>query len=74
MPRGELYISDNGNGVIRRVNGAGTITTYPIATDFPEELIVDPTGNHRGDRSRRTKAVLLFARTIPRDSISIRKT
>lgn len=42
---GELFIADDDNGVIRRVDGAGTITTYPVPTDFPADLVVDPTGN-----------------------------
>jgi sugar lactone lactonase YvrE len=42
---GELFISDGGNGVIRRVNGAGTISTYDVPTDFPEDLTVDASGN-----------------------------
>ncbi len=61
---GDLFISDDGNGVIRRVNGSGTITTYPIATDFPEELVVDPTGN-LAVIDPEDETLLLFARTIP---------
>ena len=61
---GELYIADDGNGVIRQVDGAGTITTYPIATDFPEDLTVDPTGN-LAVVDPEDEVLLLFARTIP---------
>jgi sugar lactone lactonase YvrE len=42
---GELFISDGGNGVIRQVSGSGTISTYPVPTDFPEDLTVDASGN-----------------------------
>jgi sugar lactone lactonase YvrE len=42
---GELFISDGRNFVIRRVNGAGTISTYAVPTDFPEDLVVDGSGN-----------------------------
>jgi sugar lactone lactonase YvrE len=61
---GELYISDDDNNVIRQVDGAGTITTYAIPTDFPEELVVDPTGN-LAVIDPTDEAMLLFVRTIP---------
>jgi sugar lactone lactonase YvrE len=61
---GELYISDGDNGVIRQVDGPGTITTYPIQTTFPEELVVDPTGN-LAVIDPTDEVMLLFVRTIP---------
>ena len=61
---GELYIADQGNGVIRRVNGAGTISTYPTGAAFPSDLSVDPTGNI-AVADPENGAILLFARTIP---------
>ena len=64
MPRANYIISDNGNSVIRRVDGSGTITTYPIPTDFPEDLVVDPTGNI-AVIDPEDETLLLFARTIP---------
>ncbi len=60
-PAGELYIADNNNSVIRKVNSAGTITTvvgigFPeyfgdggqainAALNFPEGISFDSTGN-----------------------------
>ena len=32
---GQLFISDDDNGVIRRVDGSGTITTFAVPTSFP---------------------------------------
>ncbi|MFZ0519926.1 MAG: Ig-like domain repeat protein [Candidatus Acidiferrales bacterium] len=61
---GEVFISDDGNGVIRRVNGAGTISTYAVPTDYPEELVVDPTGN-LAVIDPEDLALTLIARTIP---------
>ncbi len=63
-PAGELYISDQGNGVIRRVNGAGIISTYPTGAAFPSDLTVDPTGNI-AVADPENEAILLFARTVP---------
>ena len=61
---GDLYISDDDNGVIRQVDGAGTITTYPIQTTFPQELVIDPTGN-LAVIDPTDEVMLLFVRTIP---------
>ena len=61
---GELFISDDGNGLIRRVTANGTITTYAVPTDFPEELVVDPTGNF-AVIDPEDEALTLIVRTIP---------
>lgn len=61
---GDLFISDNGNAVIRRVDGSGIITTYAIPTDFPEDLTMDPTGN-LAVVDPEAEVMLLYARTIP---------
>jgi sugar lactone lactonase YvrE len=42
---GQLFITDANNSVIRRVDGAGKITTYVVPTDSPSDFVIDPTGN-----------------------------
>jgi len=61
---GELFIADDNNGVIRRVDGGGTITTYPVPTDFPSDLVVDAAGN-LAVIDPEDEAMTLIARTIP---------
>ena len=61
---GELFISDGGNRVIRRVNGAGTISTYAVPTDFPEDLVVDGSGN-LWVVDPQDATLTLVARTLP---------
>jgi len=61
---GELFIADDDNGVIRRVDGNGTITTYPVPTDFPADLVVDPEGN-LAVIDPEDETMTLIARTIP---------
>jgi sugar lactone lactonase YvrE len=40
----ELFITD-GDGVVRRVDSAGTISTYSTSTQDISDAVVDPTGN-----------------------------
>jgi sugar lactone lactonase YvrE len=61
---GELFISDGGNGVIRRVDGDSGITTYEVPTDFPEDLVVDGSGNF-WVIDPEDATLTLIARTIP---------
>ena len=42
---GELIICDTGNGVLRRVDAAGKITTYSTAFSFPTDASIDGNGN-----------------------------
>ena len=61
---GELFISDNGNGVVRRVDGMGKITTFMVPTDFPVDFVVDPTGNF-AMIDPEDEALTLMVRSIP---------
>lgn len=61
---GELFIADDDNGVIRRVDGNGVISTYTVPTPFPEELVIDPTGNV-AMIDPQAEALTLMVRTIP---------
>ncbi len=61
---GELFISDDDNLVIRRVDGNGIITTFAVPGSFPGDLVVDPTGNMAVvDYTNET--LTLIARTVP---------
>jgi sugar lactone lactonase YvrE len=70
---GELFISDDDNLVIRRVDGSGIITTFAVPGSFPGELVVDPTGNMAAiDYTDET--LTLIARAVPKETISVRRT
>jgi sugar lactone lactonase YvrE len=61
---GELFISDDDNGVVREVDVNGTITTFPAPTDFPVDLVVDSTGN-LAMVDPEDETMTLIARTAP---------
>ena len=61
---GELFITDAANNVIRRVDGAGRITTNPVPTDSPSDFVIDPTGNV-AMIDPMDEALTLVVRTIP---------
>lgn len=42
---GNLYVSDSSNGVIRKINAAGDVSTFATGFTFPRELRIDGTGN-----------------------------
>ncbi|WP_234997887.1 gliding motility-associated C-terminal domain-containing protein [Mucilaginibacter sp. OK098] len=42
---GNLYVSDSGDGTIRKITIAGMVSTLASGLNFPRELIVDGTGN-----------------------------
>ncbi|WP_121809078.1 T9SS type B sorting domain-containing protein [Mucilaginibacter kameinonensis] len=42
---GNLYVSDSGNNMIRKITPAGAVSTIASGFDFPRELRVDGTGN-----------------------------
>jgi gliding motility-associated-like protein len=42
---GNLYVSDSGNGAIRKISTAGMVSTFAAGLKFPRELTVDGTGN-----------------------------
>jgi sugar lactone lactonase YvrE len=61
---GQLFITDSDNNVIRRVNGAGTITTFAVPTDSPSDFVIDPMGNV-AIIDPVDEALTLIVRTIP---------
>jgi sugar lactone lactonase YvrE len=61
---GELFISDDDNLVIRRVDGNGIITTFAVPGSFPGDLVVDPTGN-MAVVDYTDETLTLIARTVP---------
>jgi sugar lactone lactonase YvrE len=61
---GELFITDSNNSVIRRVDGAGKISTFVVPTDAPSDFVIDPTGNVAMIDSL-DEALTLVVRTIP---------
>ncbi|QTE45153.1 MULTISPECIES: gliding motility-associated C-terminal domain-containing protein [Mucilaginibacter] len=42
---GNLYVSDSGNSIIRKISPAGVVSTFATGFNFPRELRVDGTGN-----------------------------
>jgi gliding motility-associated-like protein len=42
---GDFYVSDSGNGVIRKITAAGQVSTFATGFNFPRGLRVDGTGN-----------------------------
>lgn len=42
---GNLYVSDSGNNLIRKITTAGVVSTFAAGFNFPRELRVDGTGN-----------------------------
>jgi len=61
---GELFITDSNNSVIRRVDGAGKISTFVVPTDAPSDFVIDPTGNV-AMIDPVDEALTLVVRTIP---------
>ena len=61
---GQLFITDANNNVIRRVDGAGKISTYVVPTDSPSDFVIDPTGNV-AMIDPVDEALTLIVRTIP---------
>lgn len=61
---GQLFIADDDNSVIRRVDGNGNISTFTVPTPFPSDLVVDPTGN-LAMIDPDIEALTLVVRTIP---------
>jgi len=42
---GNTYVSDSGNGVVRKITPAGVVSTFATGFNFPRELRADGTGN-----------------------------
>jgi gliding motility-associated-like protein len=50
--QGNLYVSDAGNGAVRKITPAGVVSTFARGFNFPRELKADGTGNvYVGDQA-----------------------
>jgi sugar lactone lactonase YvrE len=61
---GELFISDDDNNVVRRVDGSGNISTFVVPTPFPVDFVIDPAGSV-AMIDPQAEAMTLMVRTIP---------
>lgn len=44
-PNGDVYIADAGNGMVRKIDGSGEVTTIAEGFHYPSDVIVDETGH-----------------------------
>lgn len=62
---GNLYISDDNNNVVRKVNTSGIISTYVSGLNLPHGLVADNSGNlYVADRGNKVVKVVNSAGTV----------